>query len=206
MKKSSKLLLIMIAAIGLYVFTQYIVFSIIDINIGANHTLAMTIVNVTYVLLSLVLPLVIIFGVKPHKALVRFAYGLIGFALANLVYHLVRHSILVGDASFPDYVVSNTFLIILTGVYFIIIGFMVYQMYLYWKHESNKFVKVNLVLIVVSLVYNLQVFSIMRYRYLVTASFSTLTLYSNVSAFVTIILYFLSALMVYALVIRNEDL
>ena len=205
MKKSSLLFYTMLITTIFYVFTQYIVFNIIDINTGDNHILAMTVVNVVYVFLSLVLPLIIIFGIKPHIALIRYAYGLIGFSLTNLIYHLVRHTILVGEESFPEYVVSNVFLVILTGIYFIIIGFMVYQLYLYWKHETNKFIKFNLVLIVVSLFYNLQVFNILRYRYLITASISTLNLYSNISMFVMIILQFLSALMVYALALKNEE-
>lgn len=206
MKKSTVLFGIMLLTTIVYVFAQNIIFTIIDVNTGDNHILASTVVSVVYVLLSLVLPSVIIFGVKPHKSLVRFAYGLIGFSLTSLAYYIVRHSVLIGDSTIPTYVVSIGFLIVITSIYFALLVFMVYQLIMYWKYESNTFVKFNLVLIVVSMTYNLQVFNILRYSYLSTVSISALNLYSNITMIVMIILQFLSALMVYSLALKEEQI
>ena len=205
MKKSTVLFGIMLLTTVIYVFAQNIIFTIIDVNTGDNHILASTVVSVVYVLLSLVLPMVIIFGIKSQKPLNRFAYGLIGFSITSIVYYIVRNNVLLGDEPIPNYVVSTLFLIVLTAIYLALIGYMVYQLYLYWKDETNTFVKFNLVLIVVSLTYNLQVFNILRYKYLSTVSISALRLYTDVTMFVMIVLQFLSALMVYTLALKNEE-
>ncbi|MCF7925429.1 MAG: hypothetical protein K9L26_02750 [Candidatus Izimaplasma sp.] len=207
MKKSDVLFIIMIITGILSIFMYLILSNLFDPLTDGRTTLIFSHVHRIIVsILSLVFPIILLFFIQIDERLKQLLYAVMAIALIYIIFTIIRLYTSLTSESLPMFSIELFWFIVFNILWFFTAIYGLIQLIYYIQIEKDIIVRVTLIILVFFMFYNMPFFNYLRLQLLQSFDNTLLILqrYSTVSFITSVIRFFLIALTVYILALREE--